>query len=352
MSREAVRRKIARLRAGGKPRVLDLFAGCGGLSLGFQAAGFAMRAAVELDPDAARSHGLNFHGGAPKHSHARDIINSHPEDVASDLDLGPVAEAIDVIVGGPPCQAFARVGRPKLREIDAHPQAFRHDPRARLYQEYLRYVEAFQPLAVLVENVPDVLNHGRQNIAGEICEVLETKGYTCGYTLLNAALYGVPQMRERMFLIAYRVELAKRVTFPAPTNWLVLPPGYEGSRAVALNVLNGHVPTAHDYIGPPVASPDQPPAVTAEEALADLPPINARQQLAAGELKRGARRFDRPVPYDRPLAKVSPFARLMRSWPGFEAPKEGLRDHVIRCLLSVPDEFSLKVPIENSLVGL
>ena len=338
MSREAVRRKIARLRAGGKPRVLDLFAGCGGLSLGFQAAGFAMRAAVELDPDAARSHGLNFHGGAPKHSHARDIINSHPEDVASDLNLGPVAEAIDVIVGGPPCQAFSRVGRPKLREIDAHPQAFRHDPRARLYQEYLRYVEAFQPLAVLVENVPDVLNHGRQNIAGEICEVLETKGYTCGYTLLNAALYGVPQMRERMFLIAYRVELAKRVTFPAPTNWLVLPPGYEGSRAVALKVLNGHVPTAHDYVEPPVASPDLPPAVTAEQALADLPPINARQQLAAGELKRGARRLDRPVPYDRPLAKVSPFARLMRSWPGFEAPQEGLRDHVIRYL---PRDYEL-----------
>ncbi|SUS06808.1 DNA (Cytosine-5-)-methyltransferase [uncultured Defluviicoccus sp.] len=338
MSTDAVRRKIARLRAGGKPRVLDLFAGCGGLSLGFQAAGFAVRAAVELDPDAARSHGLNFHGGAPKHSHARDIINSHPEDLASDLDLGPVAEAIDVIVGGPPCQAFARVGRPKLREIDAHPQAFRHDPRARLYQEYLRYVEAFQPLAVLVENVPDVLNHGRQNIAGEICEVLETKGYTCGYTLLNAALYGVPQMRERMFLIAYRGELAKRVTFPAPTNWLVLPPGYEGSRAVALKVLNGRVPTAHDYVDPPVASPDLPPAVTAEQALADLPPINARQQLAAGELKRGARRFDRPVPYDRPLAKVSSYARLMRSWPGFGAPKDGLIDHVIRYL---PRDYEL-----------
>ena len=115
-----------------------------------------------------------------------------------------------MIVGGPPCQAFARVGRPKLREIDAHPQAFRHDPRARLYQEYLRYVEAFQPLAVLMENVPDVLNHGGQNIAEEICEVLEEKGYVCGYTLLNAAFYGVPQMRERMFLIAYRREVAQQ----------------------------------------------------------------------------------------------------------------------------------------------
>lgn len=151
-----------------------------------------MRGAVEFDPDAARSHGLNFHGGDPKHSQARDIIATRPEDLAAELDLGPVANSVDVIVGGPPCQAFARVGRPKLREIDAHPQAFRHDPRARLYQEYLRYVTAFQPLVVLVENVPDVLNHGGQNIAEEICEVLEEKGYVCGYTLLNAAFYGVP----------------------------------------------------------------------------------------------------------------------------------------------------------------
>jgi DNA (cytosine-5)-methyltransferase 1 len=84
----------------------------------------------------------------------------HPEDLAEELDLGPVATAVDVIVGGPPCQAFARVGRSKLREIDEHPEAFKHDPRARLYQEYLRYVDVFRPLAVLMENVPDVLNHG------------------------------------------------------------------------------------------------------------------------------------------------------------------------------------------------
>ena len=188
MSARTVRQKIARLDAGGRPRVLDLFSGCGGLSLGFLAAGFEIRAAVEFDPDAARSHGLNFHDGAPEHSKARDIISTHPEDLAAELDLGPVDKAIDVIVGGPPCQAFARVGRSKLREIEAHAEAFKHDPRARLYQEYLRYVDAFQPLVVVMENVPDVLNHGGQNIAEEICDVLQEKGYVCGYTLLNAAL--------------------------------------------------------------------------------------------------------------------------------------------------------------------
>jgi DNA (cytosine-5)-methyltransferase 1 len=282
--------KIARLQAGGRPRVLDLFAGCGGLSLGFQAAGFELRAAVEFEPDAARSHGLNFHGGDTAHTKARDITVTHPDDLAIELDLGPVAAAVDIIVGGPPCQAFARVGRPKLREIDEHPQAFKHDPRARLYQEYLRYVDAFQPLAVLMENVPDVLNHGGQNIAEETCEVLEGKGYVCGYTLLNAAYYGVPQTRERMFLLGYRREVADQVTFPAPTHWVELPPGYEGTRAVALKLLNQNDlrGTAHSYIEPPVASPRLPAAVTAEEAMGDLPPIYARKELKAGTLRRGA----------------------------------------------------------------
>lgn len=337
---EAVSRKINRLRAGGIPRVLDLFSGCGGLSLGFHAAGFAILAAVDSDPYAAASHARNFHGGDPNHGRARDIATTPPRLLATELRLGPVADAIDVIVGGPPCQAFARVGRPKLREIAAHPQAFRHDPRSRLYQRYLHYVDTFQPLAVLIENVPDVLNHGGQNIAQEICEVLTDTGYFCGYTLINAVHYGVPQMRERMFLIAYRREIGRHVRFPAPSNGLRLPPGYDGSRAVALKVLNGLPLTVndyHDYTEPRAADSGLPPAVTAEQALGDLPPIDARRQLAAGDLKRGARRFDRPMPYDKSRT-VSSFARLMRSWPGFEAPEEGLRDHVIRFL---PRDYDL-----------
>lgn len=313
MMTRAIERKIARLRAGDRPRVLDLFAGCGGLSLGFQAAGFEIVAAVENDPDAARSHGLNFHGGADEHSKARDIC-SPPVDLVADLGLGPAAEAFDVIVGGPPCQAFARVGRPKLREIDDHPEAFIRDSRARLYLEWLHYVDACKPLVVLMENVPDVLNHGGQNIAEETCEVLEEKGYVCGYTLLNAAYYGVPQMRERMFLIGYRREIANRVTFPEPTHWVDLPPGYEGSRAVALKLLRGTDQPDHacDYIDPPEARRHLPPAITAIDAIGDLPPIDARAQLRSGELKRGARRFDKAVSWDR-RRKVSDYAQLMRS---------------------------------------
>ncbi|NWE26815.1 DNA cytosine methyltransferase [Pseudomonas gingeri] len=336
MTKDVILHKLERLQTSAKPRVLDLFAGCGGISLGFEAAGFEMRGSVEFDPDAARSHGLNFHGGAEAHSQAIDITKTTPSELCRQLELGNVADAFDIVVGGPPCQAFARVGRSKLREIEEHPEAFIHDPRAQLYKKYLEYVDAFQPLAVLMENVPDILNHGGQNIAEETCEVLEAKGYVCGYTLLNAAFYGVPQMRERMFLIAYRKELGAQVSFPSPSHWLILPPGYEGTRSVALKSLRNLVDDAHSYMEPPEATPDLPPAVTAEDALGDLPAINARELLAAGKISRGARRFENAVSYN--TSKPSNYAKLMRTWQGHEAPKDGLTDHVIRYL---PRDYEL-----------
>jgi DNA (cytosine-5)-methyltransferase 1 len=337
-SQNPILQKIDRLRYGASPRALDLFAGCGGLTLGFQCAGFVPTAAVEFDPFAAASHGRNFHNGDTRHSKARDITKLTPEDLASELNLGPVELAIDVLVGGPPCQAFTRVGRSKLREIGDHPEAFKHDPRARLYLEYLRYVEAFKPLAILMENVPDVMNHGGQNIAEETCQVLEDKGYTVRYTLLNASFYGVPQMRERMFLIGYRRELQCEVTFPSPTHWVELPPGYEGTRSVALKFLgNGTLPfETVGYVEPPAATKTLPAANTAEQAIGDLPRIDARALLRSGKLKRGARRFDEAVPYGH-RRNMSPFALLMRTWPGFEAPA-ALTDHVIRYL---PRDYEL-----------
>ncbi|WP_041373547.1 DNA cytosine methyltransferase [Phenylobacterium zucineum] len=320
--------RIARLKSGAPPRVLDLFSGCGGLSLGFHAQGFDIVAAVEFDPAAAASHGANFHPEDPRHGRPRDITRLTPEQLALELDLGPVEQAVDVLVGGPPCQAFARVGRSKLREIAEHPEAFRLDARARLYLEYLRYVQAFLPLAVVMENVPDVLNHGGQNVAEETRTFLEELGYDVKYSLLNAAFYGVPQMRERMILIATRRELGVEIRFPAPTHHIELPPGYAGSRQVALKLLNqgALLDTAPGY--QPALSPDRslPSAVTAAEALGDLPEITGHLR---GEIRRGARRFDALVRY--PHEPRSDYATLMRSWPSFENA-EGVRDHVIRYL--------------------
>jgi DNA (cytosine-5)-methyltransferase 1 len=342
MSNENISQKLGRLRDGGKPRVLDLFSGCGGLSLGFEAAGCNISAAVEFDKDAARSHGINFHGGEAAHCSPVDITTTRPQDLARRLGLGAVRDAIDILVGGPPCQAFARVGRSKLREVDEHPEAFVRDPRARLYLEYLRYVDAFEPVAVVMENVPDMLNHGGRNIAEETCEVLRARGYVCRYTLLNAAFYGVPQMRERMFLVAYRKEAGAAVTFPAPTHWLELPAGYGGSRAVALRTLRGRLDEAHSYVAAPAATRGLPPAVTAEEAIGDLPPLDAPALLRSGALARGARRFDSRVPYDR-RRRVSAFAAQMKNWPGHEANADGLADHVIRYL---PRDYPLFARLE------
>jgi DNA (cytosine-5)-methyltransferase 1 len=322
--------KLARLAAGAPPRVLDLFAGCGGLSLGFKSAGFEIAAAVEYDPDAAASHGLNFHPGQPNHSAAIDITRTEPRTLADDLQLGSVERAVDVIVGGPPCQAYARVGRSKLREIQDHPEAYLHDPRANLFKRYLDYVDAFQPLALLMENVPDVLNQGGRNIAEEVADALDSKGYVVGYTLLNAAFYGVPQMRERMFLVAYRRELGATVKFPEPSHWIDLPQGYLSTRQVALQSLSGRLANGerHFYVPPPLPHRELASAVTASEALSDLPVIMA---LRDGTLKRGARRFDVPVQYLSPPA-VGTYAEQMRAWSGYAAPAEGVSDHVIRYL--------------------
>lgn len=332
-----------RARRTGELRFLDLFSGCGGMSLGFAGAGFRPVGAVESDPLAAASHARNFFPHAtPDDAHAvpRDITATDPDRLAEELSLGPTPLGVDVVIGGPPCQSYARVGRAKLREVAAHPRAFQLDPRRNLYLRYLEYVRAFQPLAVVMENVPDLLNNGGHNVAEEVCEALEAMGYACRYTLLNAAFYGVPQMRERAFVIGVAEEVGGEVTFPEPTHWVDLPPGYQGTRDVALKAIRSNrtglfssADSTTRFHPTPVATPDLPPAVTAEQALRDLPPITLHLE---GKLRRGARRFDSVIPY-QPGARPSQYAKLMRSWPGFEA-SSGLSDHVIR---SLPRDYKL-----------
>ena len=237
----AVLTKIARLARGGKPRVLDLFSGCGGISLGFHKAGFVISAAIEIDELAAKAHARNFHADDDLfalHAQARDITATEPEKLCEELKLGPTDHAVDVLVGGPPCQAYARVGRAKLREVAEHPEAFKVDPRGNLYLRYLEYVRRTRPLALLMENVPDILHYGGHNVVEEMVETLDALGYDARYSLLNSAFHGVPQMRDRVFLIGYRRELRIRPRFPKASHHMKLPPGYAGTRAVALRFVD------------------------------------------------------------------------------------------------------------------
>jgi len=343
LTRRARLDKIDRLRSSEKPRVLDLFAGCGGFSLGFYSAGFQIAGGVEKNEYAAQTHAQNFFRDAgneiiQRHAKGRDIRKTEPEEViATAADKSSLVAEIDLIIGGPPCQSYARVGRAKLREIDEHPEAFLEDARGNLYLRYLHYVKVLEPLVVVIENVPDALNYGGHNIAEEIAEVLSDRGYRCGYTLLNSAFYGVSQMRERMFLIAYAEELESEVTFPSPSHYIKLPRGYHGSRSVALkHVRNGSLFAKNGrghFVPIPTPSRDLPAAVTAQEALDDLPPITRHLE---GNLKRGPRRFNRldPYPGEKP---ENPYAQLMRNWPGFES-EEGIYDHAIR---NLPRDFPI-----------
>lgn len=340
---ELVRTKLARLRSTAlpwsemRPRVIDLFSGAGGLFLGFHRAGAVSVGGVELDPLAAHSYATNFHVPAPAeelalHAVGRDITAEENEPAALMRQWGhPEAGAVvDMIVGGPPCPAFARVGRAKLREINQHPEAFRHDPRAKLYLPYLRYVETLAPVALVMENVPDILNYGGHNLAEEICDTLEELGYRTAYTLLNAANYGVPQMRERFFLLAIHSAADAAPVFPLGTHHVEFPMGYEGSRQVALKHITASdlfQQTRTRFVPTPGLVQAPSPAVTAEDALKDLPPITAHLE---GKDRRGARRFTVGVPY-RSNVQPSAYARGLRSWPGFESKGEVV-DHVTRSL--------------------
>lgn len=320
--------KLDRLLRGEKPRVLDLFSGAGGISLGFQRAGFQIAGALEIDELAARTHATNFHGGTldqlDLHARPRDMTRVEPDQLVQEIGLGAAHGAIDVLVGGPPCQAYARVGRAKLREVAEHPEAYKVDPRGNLFLRYLAYVKALRPLALLMENVPDILHYGGHNVVEEMVETLSGMGYEAKYSLINSAFHGCPQMRDRVFLVAYRRDLRAKVRFPKATHHIKLPPGYAGTRAVALRFVD--LIGGAGYVQADLGDESLPFAVTAEQAIGDLPPIKGTS------VKRGARRFGKEtwVPY-RKGYEISAYAAAMRHWPGFETDG-GVIDHAIRFL--------------------
>jgi DNA (cytosine-5)-methyltransferase 1 len=319
--------KVARLLSGSKPRVLELCSGCGGMALGLQAAGFELSAHVESDPDANASHTLNFGPADPRAraiwAKPRDMTRCSTQSLAEEFGLEtPGAEAFDIVAAGLPCQAFARIGRSKLRSITGDEHAFRNDARASLYQRFLHFVTAARPLAVVLENVPDILNFGEHNVPEEICRTLDDLGYASRYTLLNAAFYGVPQLRERLFLVAIDRRLAVTPSFPRPTHVIELPKGYEGSRRVALK----HVPIdASHFTAIPKPRRNLARAVSAQEALSDLPFIS--DHLRDMSIIRRREVSDR-LPY-RTDRTPSGYALSMRTWAGYST--EGDVDgHVVR----------------------
>lgn len=340
MTSVLIAKKLRRIQAGQLPRYMDLFSGCGGISLGFLTAGFQPVASVEIDLHAAQSHGANFGprsmgGDHLAHHVARDVTNEDPATIFAELEIdGPVDDQVDVLVGGPPCQAFARVGRAKLREQahrrleDTADQAFLVDGRVNLWERYVHYIRMTKPVALLMENVPDILNHGGKNVAEMVAKSLSDEGYEVAYTLLNASWYGVPQTRERMILIGFHRDSGITPSFPKPTHHVILPQGYTGTKNTARQVIKDQGSDHHRFVTDPDTS--LPPATSAMEALVDLPPIYALEMFNRGELRRGMKNPLEPVSYTTNTPST-PYSRLMRQWHGF-VTKDATTGHVIRYL--------------------
>lgn len=184
-----------------KIRVASFFAGAGGLDLGFHEAGFDVVYASDIESDCCKTLELNRGVSASKASqvHCGDI---------REIDFETLPAAIDLVVGGPPCQSFSASGR------RAGGAAGRLDDRGNLFEAYRDIIEYLQPKAFVFENVRGILatNKGRDWAA--IVEAFNELGYSVDYRLLDAADYGVPQHRERMFLVGHR--LSAPFLFPRP----------------------------------------------------------------------------------------------------------------------------------------
>ncbi|PKL79308.1 MAG: DNA cytosine methyltransferase [Candidatus Melainabacteria bacterium HGW-Melainabacteria-1] len=326
--------RLSLLRGGEQVRVLDLFSGCGGLSLGFRAAGQAtpgekgtagrvkIIGGVEIDRDAAATHGANFHPGDPRHAIDRDLTRLEPEQLLE--ETGQAGLPVDILVGGPPCQAFSRIGRAKLREIAKHPLAHLEDDRSSLYLRYLHWVDRLRPLALVMENVPEMMCHGGVNYASLACEALEQMGYDCGYTLLNAVHYGVPQMRSRVFLIAWARVLKRPVDFPTPVVRHILPAGYQDASRAATRLAREEA--CRFLKQTPSVQQLRKSALTARQALQDLPVIGWHLELISQATEKLSGRL-RPETALKPgemveysSLPVGKYAKLMRNWPGLPMP--------------------------------
>jgi len=180
-----------------KYKVIDLFAGVGGLSYGFNDSdNFSVILANELDADTAKAYKLN-----------------HPSTTVLDCDIAMIDEKtlapyltspIDIVVGGPPCQSYSTLGKR------------RNDDKAQLFNEYCRLLKIIQPTIFIFENVTGMLSMLNGQLFDTIQKSFKQLGYSLKYATLNATNFGVPQIRERVFLVGTKCD--NTFEFPSVTH--------------------------------------------------------------------------------------------------------------------------------------
>lgn len=168
-----------------KYNVLDLFCGCGGLSLGFEQAGYNVLLGIDMWEDALVTYRHNHKNGLTLRA---DLSRLSAEEVEKEIK----SKKVDLIIGGPPCQGFSIAGK---RIVD--------DERNSLYKSFVRMVGYFKPKAFLLENVPNILSMGNGAIKDAIVNDFSDLGYKVSYKVLLAADYGVPQNRRRAIFVGF-----------------------------------------------------------------------------------------------------------------------------------------------------
>lgn len=179
-------------------KIMDLFAGVGGLSYGFaHLPEFRIVAANEIEKDIATAYKLNHPGVKMLNCDINDLT----EEMLTEA-LG--GEKIDIVVGGPPCQSYSTLGKRQM------------DDRANLFKEYKRILTILRPRAFVFENVVGLLSMDKGRLYRQIQAEFRELGYELRSQVLNAVDFGVPQQRERVILVGFRGE--NKFVYPEPTH--------------------------------------------------------------------------------------------------------------------------------------
>jgi DNA (cytosine-5)-methyltransferase 1 len=319
------------------------------MALGFERAGGRCIGAVDSDPAAGETlkrlfepeGAVVFSGPGSGKDPGGDLTRLQPEQLLARLPSAP-----DVVVGGPPCQGFSRIGRAKQRSlVDRRSWTLTRtlDPeRDALYLSFLDLVSVARPRAFVMENVPSMreLGHGG-DVANRIATTAERCGYNVRYFLLNAAWYGVPQHRWRLFFVGLRSDLGHEAV-PAPPRRThdaapLLPEGLgepEDPRMIAATA----VPAQRRLQN----------ATTVAEAIGDLPRLRAHL--------KGQEAVDEPLPLRR---EPSAWVAQLRSWPGRRASRlvtgswyrSTPRDYRIFQAMAHGDRYPQALEIAQALFG-
>jgi DNA (cytosine-5)-methyltransferase 1 len=235
----------------------DLFCGAGGLSFGFQEAGFQIAFANDINEGYANTYRLNHEGTTFFRDSVEDLKTS---DVFRTTGLGE--SDIDILIGGPPCQGFS-INAPK-RSLE--------DDRNHLFREYGRLVlEGLRPKVIVMENVPGMVSLDGGRFIKDIYALFESAGYRMRHMILCAAHYGIPQERWRLFFIGTILK-SLEITFPEPTHYAPVRANFTGGRELTWLPLIQNGVRRPNLFGRVLK-----PFTTVRDAIGDLPPLAARE---------------------------------------------------------------------------